>query len=88
MKFRIPIHLKAILVLLVAILIFSVVVPTVSAAIPGQLYGWYIFATLAAGAELHLVPRELQLLPHRLVELMRSAELTQWLSVPTMTATL
>jgi mono/diheme cytochrome c family protein len=47
-KVRIPIHLKAILILLVAIVIFSVVVPMVSAAIPGQLYGWYIFATLGA----------------------------------------
>ena len=42
-----PIHLKAVLVLLVAIFIYSVIVPLVSAAIPGQLYRWYIVATIA-----------------------------------------
>ena len=45
MKRRIPIHLKAILTLLVAIFVFSVVVPQLSAAIPGQLYGWYVVTT-------------------------------------------
>ena len=48
MKSRVPIHLKVILILLVAIVIFSVVVPMVSAAIPSHLYGWYIVTTLAA----------------------------------------
>ena len=48
MKPRIPIHLKAILTLVVSIVIFSVVVPMVSAAIPGQLYGWYVITTVAA----------------------------------------
>ena len=48
MKGRIPIHLKAVLVLLVSIFIFSVVVPAVSAAIPGQLYRWYIVTTIGA----------------------------------------
>jgi mono/diheme cytochrome c family protein len=47
-KRRVPIHLKALLTLLVAIVVFSVVVPMVSAAIPGQLYGWYIVTTVAA----------------------------------------
>jgi mono/diheme cytochrome c family protein len=47
-KPRIPIHLKAILTLIVAIVIFSAVVPMVSAAIPGQLYGWYVITTVAA----------------------------------------
>ena len=47
MKRRIPIHLKAILVLLVAIFIYSVIVPLVSAAIPGQLYRWYVVTTIA-----------------------------------------
>jgi mono/diheme cytochrome c family protein len=46
MKRKIPIHLKAILTLLVAIFVFSVVVPAVSAAIPRQLYGWYIVTTI------------------------------------------
>ena len=41
-----------------------------------------IFGTFAAGAELHLVPPELSLLPHRLAELIRGAKLTQWFSVP------
>lgn len=46
MKSRVPIHLKAILTLIVAIFIFSVVVPAISAPIPGQLYGWYLIATI------------------------------------------
>ena len=46
MKRRIPIHLKAVLVFLVAILCSSVMVPLVSAAIPGQLYRWYVVTTL------------------------------------------
>lgn len=41
-----------------------------------------MFGTFAAGAELHLVPPELNLLPHKLADLIRSAELTQWFSVP------
>lgn len=41
-----------------------------------------MFGTFAAGAELHLVPPELNLLPHKLAELIRGAELTQWFSVP------
>lgn len=41
-----------------------------------------IYGTLAAGAELHLVPVELNLLPHKLAAFMREAELTQWFSVP------
>ncbi|HEY2824705.1 MAG TPA: AMP-binding protein, partial [Gemmatimonadales bacterium] len=41
-----------------------------------------IFGTFAAGAELHLVPPELSLVPHRLVELIRDEGLTQWFSVP------
>jgi mono/diheme cytochrome c family protein len=46
-KRRIPIHFKAVLILMVAIFIFSVVVPLVSAAIPGQLYRWYLVTTIA-----------------------------------------
>ncbi len=41
-----------------------------------------MFGTFAAGAELHLVPPELNLLPRKLAELIRGAELTQWFSVP------
>jgi mono/diheme cytochrome c family protein len=47
-KRRVPIHLKAVLTLLVALVVFSVVVPWVSAAIPGQLYRWYVAATVVA----------------------------------------
>ena len=41
-----------------------------------------IFGTFAAGAELHLVPAEVNLLAHKLAEFIRSSELTQWFSVP------
>jgi amino acid adenylation domain-containing protein len=41
-----------------------------------------IFGTFAAGGELHLVPPELNLLPNKLAEFIREAELTQWFSVP------
>jgi acyl-coenzyme A synthetase/AMP-(fatty) acid ligase len=41
-----------------------------------------VYGTLAAGAELHLVPPELNLTPPKLAELIRQHELTQWFSVP------
>jgi amino acid adenylation domain-containing protein len=41
-----------------------------------------IYGSLAAGAELHLVPPEANLLPHELASLIRRSELTQWFSVP------
>jgi amino acid adenylation domain-containing protein len=41
-----------------------------------------IFATLAAGAELHLVPGNLSLNPRGLAAMIRDRELTQWFSVP------
>ena len=41
-----------------------------------------IFGAYAAGAELHVVPLETALLPHRLAEFMRVSRLTQWFSVP------
>jgi len=41
-----------------------------------------IFGTFASGAQLHLVPPELNLLPNKLVEFIRRAELTHWFSVP------
>ncbi|PYP82976.1 MAG: D-alanine--poly(phosphoribitol) ligase [Blastocatellia bacterium AA13] len=41
-----------------------------------------IFGALAAGAELHMVPTEMNLLPGKLAEFIRASELTQWFSVP------
>lgn len=41
-----------------------------------------IFGAFATGARLHLVPAELSLLPNKLAEFIRNAELTQWFSVP------
>jgi len=41
-----------------------------------------IYGTFLAGAELHLVPPAISLLPHKLADFIRSAELTQWHSVP------
>jgi amino acid adenylation domain-containing protein len=41
-----------------------------------------IFGAYAAGAELHVVPLETALLPHRLAEFMRVSRLTQLFSVP------
>jgi amino acid adenylation domain-containing protein len=41
-----------------------------------------IYATLSAGAELHLVPGELSMNPRKLAALIRDSELTQWFSVP------
>jgi non-ribosomal peptide synthetase component F len=40
------------------------------------------YGTLWAGAELHPVAPELNLLPHKLASFIRDAELTQWFSVP------
>lgn len=41
-----------------------------------------IFGAFAAGAELHLVPSGVALLPPKLVEFIRDSQLTQWFSVP------
>jgi amino acid adenylation domain-containing protein len=41
-----------------------------------------VFGAQAAGAELHLVPPALNLLPHKLAQFIRDTELTQWFSVP------
>ena len=41
-----------------------------------------VFGALAVGAELHLIPAELSLLPNKLADLIRNAALTQWFSVP------
>jgi amino acid adenylation domain-containing protein len=41
-----------------------------------------IFGTFAVGGQLHIVPPELNVLPNKVAELIRTAELTQWFSVP------
>ena len=41
-----------------------------------------IFSMAAAGGQLHLAPREYNLLPQKLAEFIRASELTQWYSVP------
>lgn len=43
-----------------------------------------IYGTFAAGAQLHLVPPEVSLLPHKVADFMRTSELTQWFSVPSL----
>lgn len=40
------------------------------------------YGAFGAGAELHPVPPELNLLPHELADFIRQRELTQWFSVP------
>jgi amino acid adenylation domain-containing protein len=41
-----------------------------------------IFGTLLAGAELHLVPADLNLQPRKLADFIRESRLNQWFSVP------
>ena len=41
-----------------------------------------IFGAFAVGAELHLVPPQVSLLPNKLADFIRDSELTQWFSVP------
>lgn len=41
-----------------------------------------LFGTFAAGAQLHLVPPETNLIPQALVEFIGASRLTQWFSVP------
>ncbi len=41
-----------------------------------------IYGALAAGAELHMVPPNANLLPHKLADFIRRSKLTQWFSVP------
>lgn len=41
-----------------------------------------IYGALSAGAELHIMPPELNMLPHKLARFIRDSQLTQWLSVP------
>jgi non-ribosomal peptide synthetase component F len=41
-----------------------------------------MFSAFAAGAELHLVPSALNLLPNKLAQFIRDRQLTQWFSVP------
>lgn len=41
-----------------------------------------IFGTITAGAQLHLVPSDTAILPPKLAEFIRTSQLTQWFSVP------
>lgn len=41
-----------------------------------------IFGSFACGAELHLVPSDVNLLPNKLLQWIRDSELTHWFSVP------
>jgi amino acid adenylation domain-containing protein len=43
-----------------------------------------MFGAFGAGAQLHQVPPELSLMPHKLAAFIRDSELTQWLSVPSL----
>ncbi len=43
-----------------------------------------IFGAFAVGAQLHLVPPELSLLPNKLADFIRDTQLTQWFSVPSL----
>jgi amino acid adenylation domain-containing protein len=43
-----------------------------------------IFGAFAVGAQLHLVPAELSLLPNKLADFIRDSQLTQWFSVPSL----
>jgi amino acid adenylation domain-containing protein len=45
-----------------------------------------IYGAFAAGAELHVVPSALNLLPHKLGAFIEDRELTQWFSVPSILA--
>lgn len=41
-----------------------------------------IYGALSTGAQLHLVPPELNVLPHKLAQFIRDGQLTQWFCVP------
>ncbi|HKQ78947.1 MAG TPA: amino acid adenylation domain-containing protein [Blastocatellia bacterium] len=43
-----------------------------------------VYATLGAGAQLHLVPAELNLFPNKIADFIRRHELTQWFSAPSL----
>src|SRR5215470_4942813 len=43
-----------------------------------------IYGTLGAGAQLHLVPVELNLLPNKIADFIRRRQLTQWFSAPSL----
>ncbi len=45
-----------------------------------------IFGALWAGAELHLVPHDLNVLPNKVADFIRRSELTHWFSVPSLLA--
>jgi amino acid adenylation domain-containing protein len=41
-----------------------------------------VFGSFAAGGELHLVPQDLNMLPNKLADFIRTTDLAQWFSVP------
>jgi amino acid adenylation domain-containing protein len=43
-----------------------------------------LFGAFAAGAQVHLVPPEINLVPNALAEFIRTSQLTQWFSVPSL----
>lgn len=45
-----------------------------------------IYAPFAAGAQLHLVPKQVRMLPHKVAPFIRERELTMWFSVPSQLA--
>ena len=47
-----------------------------------------VYGAVAAGSQLHLLPPETSILPHRLAEFIRSSHLTQWFSVPSVLHTM
>ena len=48
-----------------------------------DLSSYDVYGTLAAGAELHLVPPSINLLPHKVAAFIRERRLNLWFSVPT-----
>ena len=48
MKRHIPIYVKAVLVFVIALCVYLVIVPMVSAPLPGQIRSWYVVTTLVA----------------------------------------
>jgi amino acid adenylation domain-containing protein len=49
---------------------------------------WDVFGGLQAGAQVHLVPPQANLVPHRTAAFIRDNELTQWFSVPSVLVSL
>lgn len=41
-----------------------------------------IYGALSTGAQLHMIPREYNVIPHKIADFIRDCEITQWFSVP------